>query len=816
MGSDLWIDLLWRDVMRLATLALCFAALQPTLTRAAALDAADEQILKDAHVEATAPALMTFVRQRTPPGPEKARLQEEALHLADKDAGVADRAAGQMLGYGPIAIPVLRQVANDLDHPEAAERARKALQLLEGSAGTNVTVAVVRSLGTLHPEGTVEALIAFVPHAEEEEVVREVEMALARNSTREGKLDTNLVAALKDPIPVRRMVAAGALCHSSVSSRFTLVRPLLKDERPSVRLEVALALVNAHDAEAMPVLIDLLSELPTAQRKQLEEFLTELAGDWTIGVPKGEDPTARRLRRNLWLAWWNSLEPARLLDEVRSRTPSDADRARALELLAKLDTPDAGVRQRVSADLLALSPKIVPLLRQARSNPRIEAEANRCLQAVNPDQATPLPPVAPRLLALRQPPGSVEALLAYLPYAEDEGMSQEVRTLIAEIGCADGKADAALVKGLSDVVPVRRGAAAAALCQGEAREHLPAVRALLKDPDAAVRLRAALGLAALREKEAMPVLIRLLPEVPQEGALEVEDFLLRIAGASAPAVSVSGSAEERARATEAWSAWWKEAGDKIDLSPAVISLRSLGYLLAIEPVGRTGRVSEFDAGGKIRWQIEGLLYPIDAEVIAGDHVLIAELNASRVTERDFKGTIVWEKAVAQPMKVQRLANGHTFIAGRQILVEVDRFGKEVFSQNRANDNLVAAYKYRDGTIGLLNFQGIFTRLDSKGKELKSMRLGLNLTFGINGAQLTPTNTVVLAVAGLNKVSEHDLESGKMLWEVTTQQPTAATKLASGNTLIVSQPFNRMVEVDRMGKVLSEKQMPVRAIRISRR
>jgi HEAT repeat protein len=806
--------------MRLAPLALCLAVLHPALVWAApSIDTSDEQVLKDANVEATAPALLTFVRHRTPPAPEKARLLEDARRLADKDATTANRAVGELLGYGPVAIPVLRQVANDLDYPEAAERARKALQLLEGTGDSNVTMAVVRGLGTLRPEGTVEVLLAFAPHAEDEQVVSEIETSLSANSVRDGQPNPGLVAALKDPVPVRRVVAAGALCRAGGVGRFALVRPLLKDERPTVRRKVALALVSAHDAEAMPVLIDLLAELSGPQRKEVEDFLTELAGDWAVGVPQGEDPTARRLRRDLWSAWWASMEPSRLLEEVRTRTPSDADRTKALEALARLDAPDAAVREQAGADLLALSRNIVPLLRQAAhgSNPRIAAGATRCLQAVNPERATPLPSAAPRLLALRHPEGVVAALLAYLPYTEDEGMSQQVRLLIADLGCSDGKADPALVAGLSDPLPVRRAAAAAALCQGRALEHLPAVRALLKDPEAEVRLRVALGLGALDDKTAVPVLISLLTELPLDGAAEAEDFLVRIAGSAAPSLPVAGSAADRAKARDAWAAWWKESADKVDLAHAGRPAPQLGYLLIIEPLDparRTGRVSELDASGKVRWQIEGLLYPTDAEVLHGDRVLIAEQNASRVTERDFKGTIFWEKAVANPIRAQRLPNGNTFVAGRQVLVEVDRNGKELYNLPRFNDQMLTACKYRDGTIGVVNYQGVFTRLDTTGKEVKSLRVPFNPNFGINGATLTAANTVLVIVQAANKVTEYDLASGKVVWEATSQQPVSATRLANGNTLIVGQ--SRMFEVDRGGKAVSEKTLPVRTIRVSRR
>src|SRR5262245_44855333 len=59
-----------------------------------------------------------------------------------------------------------------------------------------------------------------------------------------------------------------------------VVRKLLHDPAPDVRLRTALELAEAHDAEAIPVLIDLLADLPAEKRRGAEEFLQQLAGEW--------------------------------------------------------------------------------------------------------------------------------------------------------------------------------------------------------------------------------------------------------------------------------------------------------------------------------------------------------------------------------------------------------------------------------------------------------------------------------------------------------------------------------------------------------
>src|SRR5207248_5730469 len=104
-----------------------------------------------------------------------------------------------------------------------------------------------------------------------------------------------------------------------------------------------------HDADAVPVLIDLLAELPAAQQAQCEEFLTELAGDWHVVVPKGNAPFVKRVRRDVWRAWWKATEGPTLLEEFRQRTPTGEEREKLLGLIKDLGKESARDRDRAVA-----------------------------------------------------------------------------------------------------------------------------------------------------------------------------------------------------------------------------------------------------------------------------------------------------------------------------------------------------------------------------------------------------------------------------------------------------------------------------------
>src|SRR5262249_18636048 len=142
----------------------------------------------------------------------------------------------------------------------------------------------------------------------------------------------------------------------------------------------------------------------------------------------------------------------------------------------------------------------------------------------------------------------------------------------------------------------------------------------------------------------------------------------------------------------------------------------LGYTLLCDCT--RNRVYEIGRDGKERWAIDNVLFPVDAWVLPGNRVLIAEYNGRRVSERDFKGKILWSKdgLPGTPVNVQRLRNGNTFIATQMQILEVDRTGKEVYKiDGRTFRGITAACRARNGNIICLAQNGQCLTLDTTGK-----------------------------------------------------------------------------------------------------
>jgi hypothetical protein len=512
-------------------------------------------------------------------------------------------------------------------------------------------------------------------------------------------------------------------------------------------------------------------------------------------------------------------DDAGLLRFFRKRSLSEADRQRLEWLIRRLGHESFLAREAASRELSDAGIPAKPFLQRALLEPDLEIvrRAEVCLQEIERGPGAALPVAAARLLALRRPAGATEALLGYLPFADDDWVEEEVLAALASLTARPETARPALVAALLDPQPARRAAAAYVLGRSADPGQRTAVGPLLDDPDPKVRLRAAQGLAAAGDKGAVPVLVALLGEAPTGLTWQAEELLCRLAGDQAPSVSVgNGSREARQQCQDAWAAWWRERSGKAPLPPLEEEPSLLGLTILAEM--DSNKVWEYGLDGKPRWKLENLQGPIDAHVLTGGRVLIAEYQGQRITERDLEGRVLWEKRIpnGNPIACQRLPNGNTFIATHQHLLEVGRDGKEVYAHTRGPEAFVfGAQRLRNGRIVCISNQGIIYELDAlSGRELRHVRQG-NTSGGWCSVEVLPGGRFLVATLGTNKVQELDA-AGKPVWECTVPGACHATRLANGHTLVASMMNRRVVEVDRHGRPVAEVATSGRPWRVHRR
>jgi hypothetical protein len=509
---------------------------------------------------------------------------------------------------------------------------------------------------------------------------------------------------------------------------------------------------------------------------------------------------------------------AGLLAFLHKRTLTDAARHDLEARVRELGSPSYRIRERATWELIATGSPALAFLRRALDVPDAEVvrRAQQCIAEIDKGPGSALPTAAIRLLVYRHPAGSVTALLAYAPFADDDAVEDEILTALGTLAVHQGKVDPEIVAAAKDVQPARRGTAAYLLGRWGSQAERATARALLKDAEVKVRLRAAKGLVAGRQKDAVPVLVELLGTAPIAVAWEAEELLCRIAGEQAPKDSLgSGTAETRHQCQVAWTAWWRGQGPKVDLAKLDDGEHLLGLTIVAEPF--SSRVWECGPDGKRLWEVANLQSPWDAQSLPGGRVLIAEYQGQRVTERDLKGHVLWEKRITSgtPNCCQRLPNGNTFITTNQTILEVDRKGNEVYSHNPGeNLYIVGAMKQRDGRVVCGTSQGVAVfQHNGAGKDWKMTRIG-NVQSWCRVEGLA-NGRFLVAVPSEDKVLEMDA-TGKVLTNWAVPGAASAVRLPNGHTLVACSRNNRVWELDRNGKMIWEKVADGQPWRVRRR
>jgi hypothetical protein len=494
-------------------------------------------------------------------------------------------------------------------------------------------------------------------------------------------------------------------------------------------------------------------------------------------------------------------DAAGLLTFFRSRTLTDEGRAVMEAAVARLGSDRFAERERASAALVAKGPLAIPFLRAARNSPdpEVARRARRCLEAVETGPAAPA--AAVRTLARHNPPGATAVLLGYAPYADDDTVTEEVLAALTALGLHDGKAVPDVTAALADRLPARRAAAAYVAGRSRDAAQRDAAAKLLADVDAAVRFRAAQGLAAGGERRAVSALIDLLADGTPDVTWRAEELLLRLAGEQGPAGGPgAGTPAERRRWRDDWAAWWRGHGDKVDVARASAAPAYLG--LTLVPEMHANRVWECGRDGRVRWEIkENLRQPIDAQVLPGGHVLVAEAAPGRVSERDRKGNVLWEAPAPKVGHVRRLPNGNTFVGSLDRAFEINPAGKEVAAWTPGPNFTVNGVDRRpDGNVVFISVNGKVVEFDAAGKPVFTLDLPAGNWCGVKAL---PNNRYLVAVINPGKVQEVD-RAGKVWWQCEVAGATYAERLPGGNTLVCAFGGQRVVEVDRKGKVVWEK------------
>src|SRR5581483_5258269 len=112
----------------------------------------DEQTLRAAGLTSDGPALLDFFKKRAQIKPDLDRINALIKQLGNKSAETREKAMGELVSIGVVAVPLLRQAAKDPDEPEVSGRARRCLAFIEGQQAVNIPLAAARLVAIRKPK----------------------------------------------------------------------------------------------------------------------------------------------------------------------------------------------------------------------------------------------------------------------------------------------------------------------------------------------------------------------------------------------------------------------------------------------------------------------------------------------------------------------------------------------------------------------------------------------------------------------------------------------------------------------------------------
>ncbi len=531
-------------------------------------------------------------------------------------------------------------------------------------------------------------------------------------------------------------------------------------------------------------------------------------------VVKAKEPTVDQLAldtKALESANLSADKPESLIAYLKQRTLSDSDLQKIQNVIKSMG--DEQFEERVKASLTAekFGPAAIGPLRTAAQgdpDPEVAFRAGETLKRIEKVSHAAIASAVARALAKTKSPDAVAAMLGFFPMADTTGVEDDLHAAIAILAIRDGVIDPAILTALEDKLPARRATSAIALleaCVGNPKLSADAAKkvkvALAKETDGETKFSVGFTLATVtRDVDAVAELITSIPDLSRGRIWQAEDFLIQLAGKNAPKTKMGPLKPDLEKARDSWRKWWDGAKGTTDFSKLDFKPTTTGRiaLMTMDQSGwGNGWLAEFGPDMRRRWRMAGINAPADFQFLPNGRVLILEQNYSRITERTLNGAIVFtfNPPPGQPVGMQRLPNGHTLVACRQMAVEYNEKWEEKNKYARPNNNdILAVGRYENGpTIVLTTNPGKLIRLDEKWKELPNPVNLTNNPFYQPRMELLPNDRVL--VTEQNRVAEYDMKSDKKepVWFVNVNSPTSVQRFSNGNTLIVDTGSNAVKE-----------------------
>ena len=465
--------------------------------------------------------------------------------------------------------------------------------------------------------------------------------------------------------------------------------------------------------------------------------------------------------------------------------------------LTDLGAEDFATRENAQTVLANGGLAALALLEKAQSSedPEVARRAKSSAEAVRRSRSPALIGAMVRSLESRRINGATEVLLSLGEQARESEprLWHSLRAQVARLESA-GLGVSALSSALADAAAPRRALAASAL--GGNADWSDRIVDLLNDADDQVRVEAAWSLVRAGRREGMASLVSLMAIAPaglREDALE---HLHQLGGDDTPDMAWAPDAAERLAFTSGWENWWKQASQRlgdVHIPPRPFLDRTLIVFLD------AGEIAMLGSDDKDLWRFDKVDFPLDAEPLPGNRVLLAENQGNRVTIRSRTGKVLWEYPVTSPIAAQALPGGRIFIATRTDLFVVDRQGNRIRDWNRpAGEVYMRATALPDGGLGVVTLRQKFMRLNAAGEVLDTFPVLVSTTGG--RIDVSPDGRVLVPMMHQDMVVELDM-GGHDLRRFRVNEPIMAHRLPNGHVMMTSMAEQRAMEYDAAGRLV---------------
>lgn len=518
-------------------------------------------------------------------------------------------------------------------------------------------------------------------------------------------------------------------------------------------------------------------------------------------------------------------DPAGLEEWIKQRVLSEEELARIDKLVLQMGDEDFQKREEASKNLTHYGTRARAALRKGsdHKDPEIRTRSVDVLRSIEINHSPLIQGTALRVLGRLQkgkPPGSEVLILDFLRPKESPALLDSAIDALAFLASDWTEPPPSVLDALKKRPPADRYPILLALLKSGKSFGAELARAQVNQADPESKAWGAMALCfSGTDPSYMGVLIDHMSYLDEPAFFLAEDIGYRMGEAGAPEPAPVLSSLDRERRMTAWKSWWIARKEK------PITLRE--PLAPGGPGGSTmvvildhGKIIDLDTNKKPRWQINDLEFPLDAQLLPGPRVLVAEHNADRVTERDIKGRIRWAKGFAQPLAAQRLASGTTLIAGQNGFTEVDLNGQDIVSWSPPGDEKIMKLQRRaDGftavvlQVGEVPEKTRLVWLDRALRERATFPVQVRKSGG--RVDILPGDHVLLPEHDNNRIAQFDA-SGRVVWQAEFEQVVACVVTPTG-TIMANTGTNRgAVEFDRNGKELWNFQADTRVTRAWRR